>query len=142
MTEVRFTVDPSALDYVQLRRILPQEGNARPVVIRLELTGSGYLDYRSGRSVRVRDNFWQEEQSPDWQNLKTDHVVLSTEETQAFYQRFVDAGLFDYRNSKKQVNSARAITVFGCVGFKKKYILTDAPIYTELFDDLLEKFSY
>lgn len=139
LSQVRFAVKPSALDYVQLRRIQGTNTDTPPRVIRLELTGSGYLDYKSGRSVRVRDNFWQESNSENWRDLKSDHIVLSAEETLAFYQRFVDAGLFDQRTTEQQDSDAAALTIMGCIGFEKKIIFTKAPVYNEIFDELLEK---
>jgi hypothetical protein len=140
LTQVRFTVDPSALDYVQLRRVLPPIGNEKSIVIRLELAGSGYLDYRSGRSVRVRDNFWQESNAPDWQDLQTDHLVLTQEETRIVYQRFVDAGLFDH--NQKPPPDGYNLAIMGCIGFEKRALFTNDPVYSVLFEELLAKFRY
>lgn len=140
LTQVRFTVDPSALDYVQLRRVLRPIGNEKSIVIRLELAGSGYLDYRSGRSVRVRDNFWQESNAPDWQDLQTDHLVLTQEETRIVYQRFVDAGLFDH--NQKPPPDGYNLAIMGCIGFEKRVLFTNDPVYSALFEELLAKFRY
>lgn len=140
LTQVRFTVDPSALDYVQMRRVLPSKGNEKPIVIRMELAGSGYLDYRSGRSVRVRNNFWQESDAPDWLDLKTDHIVLTHEETRIIYQRLVDAGIFDLKQKEKP--NGDDLAIMGCIGFEKRILFTKDPIYNALFDELLAKFRY
>ena len=141
LTQVRFTVEPSSLDYAQFRASRPTPNGGNPVVVRLELAGSGYLEYRSGRSARVRDGFWQESESPDWQDLRTDHVILRQEETVAIYQRLVDAGIFDNRRGDKPGNAPSTLAVLASIRFRKQLILTSDPIYVQLFEELIGMFE-
>ncbi len=141
LTEVRFTVEPSSLDYAQFRTSRPSRNGGPPTVVRLELAGSGYLEYRSGRSERVRNGFWQESESPDWEDLHTDHVVLTQEETVAIYQRLVDAGIFDRVRQKEPTGRPSSLAVMASIRFKKELILTSDPVYVEIFEELLSKFE-
>jgi len=138
--QVRFTVKASPLDYVQLRRTEPSGGGDLPVVTRLELAGSGYLELLSGRSARVRDGFWQESESPDWQDLTSDHVVLTAADTEAIYQRLVDAGVFDTQPEKKLAQRPDALVIQARIGFKKQILVTSDPVYIAIFDALLARF--
>jgi hypothetical protein len=141
LTQVRFTVEPSSLDYAQFRASRPSTKGEAPTVIKLELAGSGYLEYRSGRSERVRDGFWQESESPDWQDLRKDHLVLTQDETVAIYQRLVDAGIFDTLKREKPSNSPSALAVLLNIRFRKKVILTNDPVYIQIFEELLARFE-
>jgi len=141
LTQDRFTVEPSSLDYVQFRSTRPSPGGGAPSVIKLELAGSGYLEYLSGTSERVRDGFWQESGEPNWQDLRKDHLVLTQEETVAIYQRLVDAGVFD-NVRKRDADAADArLAILASIRFRKKLVLTDDPVYLAIFDELLSRFE-
>lgn len=141
LTQVRFTVEQSSLDYALFRTSHPSPNGGPPTVIKLELQGSGYLEYRSGKSERVRDGFWQESESPDWQDLHRDRIVLTQEETVAIYQRLVDAGIFDTTRGDKPTDNPSALAVMASIRFKKKLILTSDPVYVDIFNELLARFE-
>ena len=141
LSRVRFTVEESSLDYVHFRQTEIVDGDKAPIVKALELNGSGYLEYRTGRSERVRDGFWQESTSPHLEDLHTDRLVLSQEETVAFYQRLVDAGIFDGIQKEKATEGAPKILVYARIAFEKRVIITTNPVYAEIFDELLSRFQ-
>ncbi len=141
LTQVRFTVQSSSLDYVQFRSTRPSSSGGAPSVVKLELAGSGYLEYISGRSERVRDAFWQESAAPNWQDIRTDHVVLTQDETVVIYQRLVDAGVFD-NVRRQQTDAASAhLAVLASIRFRKKLVLTSDPVYLDIFSELLARFE-
>ena len=140
LSQLRFTVDASALDYVQFRQAIVTSDSEAPYVKSLELSGSGYLEYTRGRSERVRNDFWQESSSPDLDDLRTDFIVLTQEETVAIYQRLVDAGFFDgYQREKASTNTTKLL-ILARIHFEKKVISTTKPIYLEIFNELIAKF--
>lgn len=140
MSQRRFTVDSSALDYVQFRQAIVTRDSKAPFVKSLELSGSGYLEYSRGRSERVRNDFWQESSSPNLDDLRTDFIVLTQEETVAIYQRLVDAGIFDGYQREKASTNATKLLVLARIHFEKKAISTTKPIYLEIFNELIAKF--
>jgi len=140
LSQRRFTVDSSALDYVNFRQAIVTSESEAPFVKSLELSGSGYLEYTRGRSERVRDDFWQESASPNVDDLRADFIVLTQEETVAIYQRLVDAGIFDgYKRSKASTNTTKLL-ISARIHFEKKVISTTKPIYLEIFNELIAKF--
>ncbi len=141
LSRVRFTVEPSSLDYVQFRCTRPAANSATPVVVRLELAGSGYLEYRSGRSTRVGDNFWQEPNSPTWEDFRADHIVIPQQEAVAIYQRLVDAGVFDLKQKKDDSPGDVTLAVLASIGFEKRLLLTNYPVYLQIFGELLGHFE-
>lgn len=137
--EDRFTVQSSALDYLQIVRTHIPEGEDRPQTIRLDLTGSGYLQLTAGRSERVRSGFWQESQSADWSDWRRDYVVLSPARTRTYYQAFVNAGIFDRRPHEEPDENADLVILMA-VGNRKNVLFTDAPVYHQLFAEMLSEF--
>jgi hypothetical protein len=140
LSRVRFTVEESSLDYVQFRQVKDAEGGPSPIVNCLELSGSGYLEYRTGRSERVRDGFWQESTSPHLEDLHSDHLVLSQEETVAICQRLVDAGFFDGKQKQESDENAPKIIILARIGFEKRVIVTASAVYVDIFEELMLKF--
>ena len=140
LNQKRFTVDSSPLDWVQFSRTIHGKGNVAPTTIRLQLDGSGYLEYRSGRSPRVKTDFWQKTDANNWQDIQTDHIVLSREETVKFYQRLVDAGIYDRVKLTKEEKAAASLAILARIGFEKKLTLTNDPVFIKIFDDLLANF--
>ncbi len=138
---VRFAVEPSALDYAQFRRtrIVPNSGDIETV--RLDLSGSGYLEKTTGRSERVSDSFWQQSEAPDWQDLRRDHLMLSDAVTTSVFQRLVDAGIFDLKRDPEKDPPPHELAVLVSVRFKKKLILTGDPEYHQIFNMLLDRFN-
>lgn len=142
LSEVRFTAKPSSLDYAQFRisRLSPVDG--KPETIRLDLSGSGFLEVTTGASERVRDGFWKQSDDPDWQDIRQDHTFLTEEETAAIFQRIVNAGLFDRRQNPKKDPLPHDIAVLAALGFKKNLVLTGRTEYRKIFDALLERVTH
>jgi len=139
LNQKRFTVESSSLDWVQFSRTVKvKKGN--PVTIRLQLDGSGYLEYREGRSGRVRDDFWQQSDDADWRDIKTDRVVLSRKDTVKIYQRLVDAGIYDRKKQTEEEKAAATLAILARIDFEKKLVLTSDPVFIKIFDDLLANF--
>lgn len=91
-SRVRFDVDPSGLDYVQMLYVPgPRDG----VPLSLNLDGRGYASWEQGRSARVVDHFSTDVGSEHWHDVRRRNRVLSVSETRAVFQRLVDLGVFD-----------------------------------------------
>lgn len=138
MREDRFIAQPSPLDSLQIIRTHLPHGTDRPETLRLDLNGSGYLRLTAGRSERVRSGFWQESASPDWLDLRQDHVFLSPARTRAYFQAFVNAGFFD-KPPRKQEEHAELVVLIA-LGKRKAARFTAAPVYHHLFEELLSEF--
>ncbi len=139
-SRIRFTVEPSSLDYVQFRQTEIVVGDEPPYVKSLELGGSGYLEYSRGKSERVTNDFWQESSSPHLNDIQTDFRVLTQDETVAIFQRMVDAGVFDGHQRDKARPDATKLLVLARMHFEKKVIVTTNPVYLEIYNELLAKF--
>ena len=139
MREDRFIVRPSSLDYLQIIRTHLPHGANRPETLRLDLTGSGYLQLTAGRSERVRTGFWQESASPEWSDWRRDYVVLSPARTLAYFQAFVNAGVFD-KPPRRPPTEEPDLAILIAIGNRKNLLLTAAPVYHQLFDELLSEF--
>lgn len=139
LNEVRFTVNSSSLDYAQFRVSRPSPVDGHAETIRIDLSGSGFLEVTTGRSERVGNSVWQESENPDWQDLHRDHVMLTETETVAVFQRLVNAGIFDYKQPAEKTPPPPDLAVLLAIGFQKRLILTRRPEYRQVFDMLLEK---
>jgi len=136
----RFTVEHSSLDWVQFSRTIKGNDEKNPVTVRLQLDGSGYLEFRSGRSSRVKDDFWQQSPTDNWQDIRTDRVVLSQDETVKIYQRLVDAGVYDRIKQTKEEKAEATLAILARIDFEKKLVVTNDPVFIKIFEDLLAKF--
>ena len=142
MNEVRFEVDPSPLDYLQLRRVLPATADRPAQVVRFDLSGLGYLEYQAGRSERTSDPFWQQSDKADWQDLRRDVVTLTPEETQLVFQHVVDTGIFDRFPQKTDPERHYKVAVMARVAFEKSFRFSDDATFIQLFDALLRRMGY
>jgi len=140
LNQKRFTVDLSSLDWVQFSRTINGKGDVAPVTVRLQLAGSGYLEYKSGRSTKVTTDFWQDTSASNWHDIHTDYIVLSKEETLKYYQRLVDAGVYDRIKQTKNETEGANLAILARIEFEKKLILTGDPVFIKIFDELLAKF--
>ena len=141
LTEVRFPVSPSALDYVQFVTHVP-DTSGRAHTVRIELRGSGYLEYRAGTSERVRTGFWESPSAVSWEDLDERHVALSPADTLRILQRVVDAGLFDRGGSRDISVTRRPLFVQASIGREKQIRVTDEEVFYNIFRDLLRKFQF
>jgi hypothetical protein len=140
LNQKRFTVEHSSLDWVQFSRTVNGKDDKNPVTVRLQLDGSGYLELRTGRSTRVKDDFWQQSATDNWQDIRTDRVVLSQDETVKIYQRLVDAGVYDRTKQRKEERAKATLAILARIDFEKKLVVTNDPVFIKIFDDLLAKF--
>ena len=131
----RFVVQSSALDYLQIVRTVQPADGSLPITTRIDLSGSGYLQVMTGRSERIRTGFWQDPDSPAWQDLRRDYVVLPAHETLAFFQAFVNAGLFDSRSERRGAPPPELAILMGVRG-RKTLLLTAEPQFLYLYEAL------
>ncbi len=133
LTEVRFAVDPSPLDYLQLVQHRPlADGQTHTTV--LELQGSGYLAVRSGAGERARSGFWTDD--PLAGAVRRDHRVLSREQTRQLLQQAVDTGAFDRDRPKTPPLVESPLFVQVNIGGRKNLFVTGEPAFRELFESL------
>jgi len=137
--EVRFSANPSPLDYVQFRISRPSVTDGKQETIRLDLSGSGFLEITTGGSERVLDGFWKESSDPAWQDIRRDHVFLSEQDTIAVFQSLVDLGMFDRRQDPEKNPPPHHLAILASINTNKRLILTGQPEYNRIFDMLLER---
>jgi len=138
LTEVRFAVDPSPLDYLQLVQHQPLgDGQTHSTV--LELQGSGYLSVRSGAGERARSGFWADD--PAAATVRRDHRVLAPEVTRQLLQRAVDAGAFDRNRRKAPPQVVSPVFVQVNIGGRKNLFVTGEPAFHELFESLARQLA-
>jgi hypothetical protein len=142
LNEVRFTVEPSALDYAQFRIIRPSPVDGKSETIRIDLSGSGFLEMLTGTSERVTDSFWRQSEDPAWQDLHRTHAILSPDETAIIFQKLVDLGIFDHKQPKEATPPPHDLAVLVAVKFRKRLLLTSRSDYRQLFDDLEARCRY
>lgn len=142
LNEVRFTASPSPLDYAQFRISRPSMTSGKQETIRLDLSGSGFLEITTGDSDRVLDSFWKESDDPSWQDLRHDHVFISEADTAAIFQRLVDNGMFDRRQNQKTNPPPHHLAILASIGSHKRLILTSRQEYHQIFDMLLERVGH
>ncbi len=109
--------------------------------MRLDLSGSGFLEITTGKSERVRDPFWKPSDDPEWQDIRRDHLFLSPQETAVVFQTLIDAGIFNHRQDPKDHPPPHRLAVLVSIGARKKLLLTSHPGYLRLFDALMDRFS-
>jgi hypothetical protein len=139
LNEVRFTVDPSGLDYAQFRISRASAIDGKAETIRIDLSGSGFLEMTTGQSERVTESFWQPSDNPNWQDLHRTHEMLSADETTAIFQQLVDLGMFDRKQPEEATPPPHDLAILAQIGFKKRLILTSRKDYRELFDKLEQR---
>lgn len=140
-THVRFAVDPSPLDSIQILYIAKTADGSAAHPIRLDLEGSGYLRLLSGQSSRVMDPYWKNQAAENWSDLQTEQTVMSREETARFLQRLVNAGFFDRQFSPEDrppVGLPRA-TIAARVAKRRNVQVTCDPQLLELVQDLFSR---
>lgn len=136
LREVRFAVDPSPLDYIQLVHHQPlADGNTQTTVV--ELQGSGYLSLRRGVGERVRSGFWTDD--PYAESVHRDHRILGQDMTRHFLQQVVDAGAFDHGRAKSPLRVESPLFVQVNIGGRKNLFVTDEPAFRSLFESLSQQ---
>jgi hypothetical protein len=139
----RFNVELSPLDYVQFVYV-PGQGSASNTVtpVRIELGGSGYLEKLSGSSPRVLNPFWSEARGSAWSDLRQDHVVLSGAQTEAVFQKLVDAGFFARGGADAHPIRAGAprVRILASINGRKNLVLTGEAPFLNIVTDLLSRF--
>lgn len=139
LQEVRFDVDLSALDYLQMVRTYVPTGSQNPYTQRFDLSGSGHLQLTAGRSNRVRSGFWQQQnEAEDWGDWEQDYVVLSQEKTQAYFQKFVDAGFFDHQLQQEENPDMKILVA---IGRRQVARFTAGRAFHEIFEQMLREFE-
>jgi hypothetical protein len=136
LTQVRFAVEPSGLDYIQLVQHRTM-ADGRLYTVKLELQGSGLLTYQAGTSARVRTGFWQPSDGASWNDLHSDRKVLAETVVRAALQRVVDAGAFDRGRDLNPDGLTQPILIQVRIGSEKRIFFTEEPAFLALFKDLL-----
>lgn len=70
---------------------------------RMTLHGSGEIEFRTGRSPLVFDDFSQKVNDPNWNDIVVDRIHIGEEAMRDVFQQLVDAGIFykDFRRVSK-----------------------------------------
>jgi hypothetical protein len=140
-THVRFAVDPSPLDFIQVLYVAKTANGSAAQPIRIDLEGSGYLRMLSGQSTRVMDPYWKNQSAEDWSDLRTEQVVLSREETARMLQRLVNAGFFDrqFRPEAAPPKGLPRATIAAKVAKERNIQVTVDPKLLDLVQDILSR---
>jgi hypothetical protein len=139
--EIRFTVEPSGLDYAVF---VLQPAAADATCTRIELSGTGHVQQARGRSKRVVDSFWQQRDTDThWDDLATDQVVIPQEQATACLQALVNAGWMDRARPARASTAGadRLLMVYGRIAGDKAFRVTADPAFKAVFDRLHALFS-
>lgn len=97
-----FTVDISNLDWVEISYMPRPDDPAFSSGCRLSLAGSGEIEFRTGRSPQVWDDFSSKVDDPHWNEVFADRLHVGQDGMQEIYQQLVDAGLFVRRSAGRR----------------------------------------
>ena len=90
----QFTVKESSLNWAEIAYTpVPGDPDFR-YPCRLSLNGSGEVQFRTGRSPQVFDDFSHKVNDPYWNDLVEDRVHIGEEKMREVFQQLVDAGVF------------------------------------------------
>ncbi len=90
----RFEVEVSSLNWAVIA-YTPRAGDRDfRFPCRLSLFGSGEIQFRTGRSPQVFDEFSHRVDDPHWNELVEDRVNIGEEAMRDVFQQLVDAGVF------------------------------------------------
>jgi hypothetical protein len=136
----RFEVDLGFQDYASLTyfELSESASEENPRLRRIELSGSGHLQYAMGRSSRVSEGFWAQSDEKYWRDLYTDQVVIGGGETRAFLQALVNAGVFERKLQGRHVEKPGNDYVFvhARINGRDGVLMSDAPAFLKIYKDL------
>lgn len=94
---------------------------------RINLVGTGYIDYIEGASPLVADDFSTDVSNARWQDKYQERLGLQPSEVRTWIQRLVDAGLGQKLGKipKERQGTTDVVFVRGNIDFKKMACVTD-----------------
>jgi hypothetical protein len=141
----KFNVAGSFLDYVTFTYhaaggISPGE---HPVMVRIELSGSGHVSYAKGRSSRVQNSFWTDREEKYVDDIQTDQIVLRDGQVREILQSLVDAGIFERKIQNSQVEDPLHESVFihAKISNRRGAIITDSKAFLDIYKKLAQQFA-
>ncbi len=95
----RFEVKTSGLNWAEIAYTPRPNDPDFCFPCRLSLFGSGEIQFRTGRSPQVFDDFSHKVNDPNWNHIVGDRVNIGDEAMRDVFQQLVDAGVFydEYR---------------------------------------------
>lgn len=137
-----FRASPSSLDYAEFLYTAAPDPRKETRSVRVLLSGSGYLQYSAGRSRRVHNEFWDERDGLAWEDMDTDQVVLTPDDTRKAFQLLVDSGFFDTADmpARSPHPGSPRIMAAAKVNGRKRVVSTDDPRLVNIIRNLLAQF--
>jgi hypothetical protein len=87
------TVTNNALNWVEIHYFNANREPVRRVAVRI--TGSGFVEVKSGTSRRVSDSFAKGFSEDTWNDFRSSRYHVDPDHVREVFQDFVNAGLFD-----------------------------------------------
>jgi hypothetical protein len=87
------TVTNNALNWVEIHYFNANREPVRRVALRI--TGSGFVEVKSGTSRRVSDSFAKGFSEDTWNDFRSSRYHVDPDHVREVFQDFVNAGLFD-----------------------------------------------
>ncbi|MCE9615748.1 MAG: hypothetical protein K8T26_15880 [Lentisphaerae bacterium] len=137
-----WTVTLSPLDYVQFMTGKESRLGRGMILQRVELLGTGYLTFLSGRSPRVANDFWTERQTEQWDEFHQDAVPVSGMYTLGCFQHLVDSGFFEDNRFtlKRDAATTNGIFVVASLNGRTKAAMTSDPQIEVILRELMKQF--
>ena len=140
---VGFKVNASPLDRVKLI-YHPAPNNPKwKQKCTIDISGSGMLELRSGKSERVNESFWQKPEAENWSDMHYDRLNLQPADTQLLLQRIVDCGAFPHKESIKlpEIPPAPYVIVYAQIGRHRAVQIKADPRFFRIAELLLAEFE-
>lgn len=138
------TVTNNALNWVEIHYYNANRDPVRRVALRI--TGTGFIDVKSGTSCRVSDSFAKGFSDETWNDFRSAQYHVDPNHVREIFQDFVNAGLFDKDKifrSTKYPSTGRMIAVRAALDNKtitevKNMFEEDPELAERLYNAVLE----
>ena len=138
------TVTVTPLNWVEIHYYNATRDPVRRVSVRI--TGSGFVDVKSGTSRRVSDSFAKSMDDETWDDYRNRQFSVDTEHVREVFQNLVNAGLFDKDKmftSTKYPSQGRFLAVRAAINNKtysevKNIFEEDPELAERLYNVVLE----
>lgn len=142
----KFDVEVSFLDYANFtfHQAAGKPSDDHPILVRIELGGSGHVHYAKGRSSRVHDSFWTDDPDEKYaDDIYTDQVVLNEKQVREVFQSLVDAGIFEREVQENRVeNPGRDfVLIHAKINERRGIVITDSREFIGIYTKLARHFA-
>ena len=140
---ISFRVKPSPLDNILIVYYPDPKSPSGANPSKINISGSGLIDMQTGSSKRVTDPFWDEPYTDNWNDIQSDRIQLSSDETKLLMQRLVDCGVFPRipRKKPKELPTAPYVVMRSKIGLNSSFEVTNDRRFIYIAELLMAEFK-